>query len=347
MPITLREVAKAAGVSTAAASKVLHGRGDSVRVSEQKAEIIRKIAKQMDYRPNAVARNLRSSRTHTIGLIWENFTGMASGPLYFTYLLDGVGSGVIERHYRLTILPELKHEDVLAALGDGQLEGVVWCKLAKDEATLNLIHQSPIPIVALNAPAPLEATDAVFISCDNEAGMELAVDHLWSLGHRRIAFLNEEEEVRTPDCIARRAGVAAALRRRGSDLRPEDALTWSWRLDQFADWWASEPGPTAIVCWSERCGSVLLKRAQEIGVRVPRDLSVVGFDSTQFCETTQPRLTAVSQPIGKMARHATDTLFDMIAGHRPETHSFIFPCSLDVRDSTAPPSLKAEEEIIP
>lgn len=346
MPVTLREVAQEAGVSTAAASKVLHGRGDSVRVSAQKADIIRDVARRLDYRPNALARNLRSSRTHTIGLIWENFTGIASGPLYFMHLMDGVASAVVNRHYRLTILPEIAHDDLISTLGDGQLEGVVWCKLAKDAATLDLIHQSPIPIVALNAPAPVDPSNAYFVSCDNEAGIELAVDHLWDLGHRRILFVNEEEESGTPDCLARRAGFMSALSRHGVVPRPEDLVDWDWHLNDFAEWWASKPPHTAVICWTERCGALLLKRAQELGLSLPHDLSVIGFDSTQFCETTLPRLTAVRQPISEMARHATETLFDLISGNKPDQHSCIFPCALDVRDSTALPRLEVEEEII-
>lgn len=345
MPITLREVAEAAGVSTAAVSKVLHGRGDSVRVSKERAEHIREVAKRLDYRPNALARNLRSSRTHTIGLIWENFNGIGSGPLYFMHLLDGIASEVVARHYRLTILPEIAPEDVLTVLGDGQLEGVLWCKLAKDEATLELIHQSPIPIVALNAPAPARLTDAVFVACDNETGIDLAVEHLWSQGHRRVLFLHEEEEAETPDCIARRNGFVTAMGRRGVPRAEGDVACWDWYLEGFDAWWQTNPAHTAVICWSERCGAALIQKATARGVDVPGRLSVVGFDSTQFCETTKPRLTAVRQPISTMARFATETLFHMISGCRPDQHSYTFPCGLDVRDSTAIPTLKAEESI--
>lgn len=343
MPVTIREVAKEAGVSPAAVSKVLHGSASSVRVGKERAEHIRAVAKRLDYRPNAIARNLRSSRTHTVGLIWENFSGISEGPLYFVHLLDGIASEVLKNHYRLTILPELAYEDVLCSLGDGQLEGVIWCKLARDEAMLRQIHDCPIPIVALNAPAPSEATDALFVACDNEGGIEVAVDHLYGLGHRKFLFLQEVEEANTPDCIARRTGFLSALRRRGIEASEEDVETWAWNLDEFSGWWDSNPPHTAIVCWSERIAARFLRRAAEAGIDVPTRLSVVGFDSTQFCDTTKPRLTAVRQPIFDMAAFAAQRLFDMIAGRRPESHSAIFPCTLDVRDSTGSPYLKAEE----
>lgn len=344
MAVTIREVAKVAGVSTAAVSKVLHNSGGSVRVSEERARQIREVARELGYRPNAVARNLRSSRTRTVGLIWENFLGLSEGPLYFAHLLDGIASEVMKHHYRLTILPELvQNEDVLCSLGDGQLEGVIWCKLARDEATLRTIHDCPIPIVALNAPPPVERTSAVFVSCDNEGGIELAVDHLYQLGHRNFLFLQEVEEANTPDCIARRNGFTAALNRRGIQVGAEDIATWGWHLEGFESWWASDPRHTAIVCWSERAAAKFLQRAAVEGIAVPGRFSVVGFDSTQYCDTTLPRLTAVRQPIFDMAAFATKTLFDLISGVKPDSDSAIFPCTLDVRDSTGFPNLKAEE----
>lgn len=343
MPITLREVALRAGVSTAAVSKVLHGRGSSVRVSVEKAAVIKQIAQDLQYRPNALARQLRSSRTHTVGLIFENFFGICDGPLYYTHLLDGVARVLFPNHYRITILPEIDHTNMLGSLGDGQLEGVIWCKLARDEEVIKLIHDCPIPIVAMNTPAPKEPTEAVFVSCDNEGGIELAVDHLWRLGHREILFVREEEEVSTPDCIARLNGFAEAMRRRGAPVSHKDVATWSWDFPELANWIKAEGRQTAILAWSERAGAQILKNAHEQSISVPDDLSVIGFDSTQYCETTKPRLTAVRQPIAEMASHAAKLLLSMIAGQAPAQLSFSFPCTLDVRDSTAP--LKSEASL--
>ena len=337
MPVTLREVAAAAGVSTAAVSKVLHGRGKSVRVSTERAEQIKRIAEDLNYRPNALARNLRTRKTHTVGLIFENFGSITGGPMYYTELLDGVASVLFKNHYRLTLLPELAHDDVPGSLGDGQLDGVIWCKLARDEATLNQIHECPIPIVAMNAPAPDHVSEAVFVACDNEGGIELAVEHLWSLGHRRIAFLYEHEEADTPDCIARRDAFLASTSRRGSDAK-QDALPWGWSLDDFAGWWQSAPPHTAVICWSESLAGRFIAKAASLGIDVPAELSVIGFDSTPYCETLTPRLTAVRQPIFDMAALAATTLLNLLKGERPQHFSFTFPCTLDVRDSTQMPS---------
>jgi len=340
MAVTIKEVALAAGVSTAAVSKVLHGRGQSVRVSDSRADEIRRVAEELNYRPNVLARNLRTQRTHTVGLIFENFGSFTSGPLYYMHLLDGVGSVLFRNHYRLTILPELAQDDILGSLGDGQLEGVVWCKLARDPKMLQIIHNCPIPIVALNAPVAGDETEAIFVGLDNVGGVELALDHLLQLGHRRIAFLHEVQELTAPDRIERTAAFRAGMQARGLPITDADILCTDWEIQEFADYWKQtdpQVRHTAVIAWSERAAGQLLLRAAELGIDVPGELSVVGFDSTAYCETTSPRLTAVRQPITEMASCAAETLIQLIQGVRPPHSSITFPCGLDARDSTAPP----------
>jgi len=284
-----------------------------------------------------VARNLRSSRTHTVGVIFENLVRFSDGPLYAMYLLDGLAKAFFPEHYRLSILPELNKDDILGSLADGQIEGVIWCKLARDEATLKLIHDCPIPIVALNARSPETPSEAVFVGCDNEGGMGLAIDHLVALGHRRIAFLCERQEVFTPDTEARREGYRLRMSHHGLQVRPEDELAWSWSLEEFESWWATDPAATAVVCWSERCAGRLLEVAKAAGVVIPSKLSVTGFDSTPYCEVVTPRLTSVRQPIREMAQVAGETLLALIKGQTSLESSIVMPCEFDVRDSTAPP----------
>ena len=330
-PVTLKDVAEAANVSTAAVSRVLHGGGSSVRVSEVRAKQIRAVAERMNYRVNAVARNLRMSKTQTVGVLFENLKGLSDGPLYITYLLDGVSSVLFKNGYRLSVLAEVDHQDVIGSLGDGQLDGVIWCKLARDEETTDLIRRTPIPIVALNAAAPESGTEAAYINCDNEGGMELAVSHLWDLGHRNIAFVHEWEERNTPDCLSRLEGYLAALARR--DGKPFVAES-KWFLDGMPDYLQAQKC-SAAVCWTESVADRLLQRLSEAGVDVPSQMSVVGFDSTLYCETTTPRLTAVRQPIREMAAYATQALLDLISGRNAGQYSKIFPCTFDVRGSTA------------
>src|SRR5579862_6993689 len=209
---TLKEVADAAGVSVASVSKVLHGRGSTIRVGAERAATIRAAAERLHYSPNALARQLRSSRTYTIGLVWEHMRSIADGPLYYVNLLDGVAKQLFAKHYRLTILPELPAYQPVRVLSDGRLDGVIWCKMPHDAAILQELVHTPLRVVALNSPPPREPHGVPFISCDNEGGAALVVDHLVGLGHTRILFALDHGWESTPDAHARLAGFRTAMR---------------------------------------------------------------------------------------------------------------------------------------
>ena len=151
-------------------------------------------------------------------------------------------------------------------------------------------------------------------------------------------FLAETEESTTPDMIARREGFGAALRKFGIQPQDDDCIAWGWTFSEFESWWSERRSHTAIVCWSERAGGQLLKQCERLGIDVPGELSIVGFDSTAYSETTKPRMTAVRQPIFQMANHAARILLDLLDGRRPAEDSYTFPCTFDVRDSTARPT---------
>lgn len=335
MATTVRDIAELAGVSKAAVSKVLHNSSSSVRVSEARSEQIRKIASDLGYVPNQNARILRTQRTNTIGVYFENLRGISDGPLYTVNLLDGLCSELFKRHYRVTLLAELDGEDTDGSLGDGRLDGVIWCKLGRDDKCRRAIHTCPIPLVALNVPDWNEPTNAGIVRCDNRGGLEAAVAHLWDLGHRHILFLNEVNENNATECMDRRIGFQEAMATRGIEVTKEDFAEWEWDLPEFSDWWASQPPHTAVICWSERCAGQLLSICDQQSVDVPSQLSVIGFDSTQYCESTRPRLTAIRQPISEMASRAAQMLLSIIEGEKPSIQTHTFPCTLDIRDSTS------------
>lgn len=337
---TMKEVAIAAGVSVSAVSKVLHGKGKSIRVSEAKASQIREVAERLKYHPNALARSLRSARTHTVGLIFENFGEISAGPLFYVHLLDGVAGELFRNHYRLAILPEVPRDSAAMALNDGRLDGVIWCKMPDDPKLHGELAHRLVPVVALNAP-PIEGSPIPhFVSCDNEAGSELVVEHLFELGHRRILFAQERGEEETPDARSRLRGFRAAMSKRGLQVKEEDVVCWGTMAEELAEWRSGNPPHTAIFAWNERLGGEILARAREIGLALPDELSVVGFDSTLYCDSTVPKLTAVRQPVKEMAQTAARLLLGLIEGEPTGPHSRTFPCTLDVRESTTHPCLR-------
>jgi LacI family transcriptional regulator len=334
---TLKEVAQEAGVSIAAVSKVLHGNGKSIRVSEARAAEIREVASRLRYRPNGLARSLRTNRTHTVGLVWENMADIGEGPLYYVHLLDGVASELFKNHYRLTILPEIPRDSTISFLSDGRLDGLIWCKLPNDVSVAEELNHSPLQIVGLNA----QATDRHLcptVTCDNEGGADLVVEHLSNLGHRHMAIAIDRGSIQTPDAVARRQGFEEALKRRGLPFSESCVVYWHDPAAEFSDWWSQNPEVTAIFAWHEGYAARIMDAAHRARVAVPGDLSVVGFDSTMFCDTITPKLTAVRQPIREMAQMAARVLLNQIEGSPLGQRSYTFPCTLDVRESTSSPT---------
>jgi LacI family transcriptional regulator len=194
----------------------------------------------------------------------------------------------------------------------------------------------PLPVIALNAP-PASQTDICFFSCDNEGGMRLAVDHLVDLGHQRILFAMELGETETPDAQARLQGMRMAMAAHGLGFGDDDVVCWDFRTSEFQAWFASQPPQTAIIAWNEGIAGSIIVAAREAGILIPDQLSVIGFDSTPYCDSMVPRLTAVKQPISEMAHEATRHLLDILGGADSAGSSVKFTCTLDVRESTARP----------
>lgn len=334
---TLKEVAEAAGVSVTAASKVLSGGQASVRVSEQTAAHVRAVAASMKYVPNAHARSLRTRKSDTIGLIFENIGHLADGSLFNAMMLDTIGKEIFRRHYRLTIFSQIDRHHSVPSLQDGRLDGLIWCKLSGAPSQLNELKALNLPFVALCSPPPEWNHPFPFISCDNVGGAGLVVDRMVELGHRRILFLLEDGEATTPDAQSRVSGFVQACEAHGIEVSEGDIRIWSFDGEEFPEWWASKPPHTAVFAWNDNLANSVLERAAQCGVAVPEELSVVGFDSTRFCETTTPKLTSVRQPIREMAHAATDYLFQLLDGETPDLSDMVFPCALDERESLGAP----------
>lgn len=336
---TLKQVAETAGVSITAVSKVLHGSESNVRVSDKTAEHIRSVAAELKYVPNGHARSLRTRRSNTIGLVFENIGHLADGSLFNAMMLDSIGQAVFKRHYRLTILSEIDYEESIANLGDGRLDGLVWCKLSANRTVLDRIEDLKIPCVALCSPPPEGLHSVTFFTCDNEGGASMIVRRMVELGHRRILFVLESGEAMTPDAQARLSGFLAASAELGIEVSENDVVVWSYAAEEFRDWWQTQPPHTAIFAWNEGVAGNILMQAGKVGIKVPEELSVVGFDSTRYCDTTTPKLTAVRQPISVMARAATEHLFNLLAGESVSLEDVVFECSVDERESLAAPKV--------
>jgi len=336
MATTIRDVAEAAGVSAMAVSKVLHGTGSTVRVSAETAANIKRVATELRYQPNRLARSFRQQKTYTIGLVFSHFGRIGEADGYFAALLNGAMSATFNSEYSLTICPKLAMSSESGQINDGRFDGLLWCKPDYSMESGESIRLSKIPIVMMHAPAG-EGPEVPRFCCDNELGLRLAVSHLVGLGHRRIAFLSDHFNHTTAEGRVRTAAFRSAKLEHGLEDSDTDLLYWGQDCAEMEAFIAQPDRPTALIVFSELHAVYALRKAEQLGISVPGDLSVIGYDSTAFCETTRPRLTAISQPIERMMFDATTKLIEYIEAGKSGHESAIYPCGLDIRESTGRP----------
>jgi LacI family transcriptional regulator len=337
MKSTLRDIADAAGVSVMAVSAVLNGGGRNVKVGFEKAELIKAKARELDYRANFLAQSLRTRRTQTVGVVFQHLAKFGDRSAYFFQLLDGIMSALFPHDYTLALCPRLARAGDARRIEDGRFDGVLWCRPDFTEASVDYFARSSVPVVMMHAPAGSSSSVPTF-TADNDKAMDRVVRHLVELGHESIGFVVDCVTAPTAEGRARSNAFLKAVAEHGVF---GEVLIWRWDSEELAAYVGGGPH-TALSVYSDSHAGCILTRAAQLGIRVPDDLSVVGFDSSEFCEGTKPRLTSVNQPVERMALEATQCLLNLIHSERSQSHSVLFDpvlydCELDIRQSTAHP----------
>lgn len=334
MSVTLKDVAAKAGVSPVVVSRVLHNRAQAIRVSEATADRVRAAAEELGYRLNVWARNFRAQQTMMIGVlhgIGFERPRLDRGPRYFAALMDGILDGAFEHGYSVTLCPKLFGSSPEDALSDGRFDGLVWYSTLPSDANRRMLMECRVPLVLIHAQA--EDFDNRFptVICDNKQGIRLAVDHLLELGHRKIAFAWEGLSINT-EARLRRNSYLQIMEELGMEPNVVDVHEDRSGIPSYF-----ENGPldhTAIIAYNDDMAADFIRQARLHDVRVPEELSIIGFDSTDFCSALNPELTSIYQPLALMGRLAIDVLMDVVRGCRPEKLELVIPCGLDVRGST-------------
>jgi len=317
-----------------AVSNVLHGTGSNVRVSAETSEKIRRAAEELNYKPNSVARNLRSGKTKTVGVVFQHLQRMGADNPYYPQLLNGIMAALFAADYSLTLCPKLVQGGDIGAMLDGRFDGVLWARPDFTEANVETLRAARTPMVMLHAP-PGSAQGVPTFCADNVGAMETAVAHLSSLGHRNHAFLINEIDCVTVEGRARTEALLQAVENRGENGQ---VFIWDERPRSLETFYQNNRDTTAYVCFSDTLAGHVLSACHNASIRVPRDVSVVGFDSSNFCDFTTPRLTSVYQPVEKIAYEATSCLIGLVEGTLTERAvSRTYECGLDIRESTCPP----------
>jgi LacI family transcriptional regulator, galactose operon repressor len=332
--VTIREIADLAGVSVATVSRVMNGRDD---VAPETRELVQRIVREHGYTTNRSARALSAGRTGLIGA-----TVPLVHPAYFSFILSGAAEAAYERDMRLVLCPTQHEHDREVSLLERMLQGTTdgGLLILPQESADELEHllEHGYRFVVVDPLLPLsERIPAV--SAAHSAGADVAVKHLLSLGHRRIAAITGPRGwVATEE---RLRGFHAALGSAGILAQPELVVEGNFEIGpgkraalELLD--LPEP-PTAIFAFNDNIAIGVIQAARERGIRVPDELSVVGFDDVEAAEIVSPELTTVRQPLAEMGRMAVSLLERLIEGQRIEALHVELRTQLVVRSSTAPP----------
>lgn len=359
-PVRLKDVALEAGVSVATVSMVLNQPHAVDRIGEQCARRVRDVAARLGYVPNHHAQAMRGRRTGVIGLALDfgfpQFQNhLATG--YFGTLVGGVDETVRQAGQSLMIINPMGNatapEHGVLALRRRQIDGLIIAGVTRavQRSPVCLAPPSDLPIIVVEHRG---ATELPVVSFDERAGIDLAVQHLADLGHRRLLWLGPELDESPGAAVAREhhfmrsvwdRGLRAVSRRYPSVVETVDpeASTVEWAAAALRAFWTesrAREAVTAIACYNDLTAMGAYAAAAEAGLRVPRDVSVTGFDDVQ-ARLLVPALTSVSHMLVEMGQRSVELLLQMVEdrdrtaalrGYREE----IVP-TLRTRSSTAAP----------
>jgi LacI family transcriptional regulator len=330
--VTIREVAEAAGVSIATVSRVLNGRDD---VSPETRELVSQVIKEYGYNANRSARHLSIGRTGLVGVLVPLVY-----PAYFAAILSGAAEALREQDLRLVLSPTDHEHDREVSLLDPLVHGttdgalIVLPEESSDELE-HLLHQGYRFVVI--DPLVRLADSIPSVSAAHTSGADQAMRHLLGLGHRRIgAITGPTGWLATED---RRRGYHAALAAAG--ILPDPALEIEADFEINGGVKATnalldlDDPPTAIFAFNDNIAIGALQAARARGIRVPEDLSVIGFDDVEAASIVTPTLTTVRQPLAEMGRTAVSLLVRLIERQRFETLHVELATRLVERASTA------------
>jgi len=328
---TLKDVAVEAGVALGTVSRVIN---HEPSVSPELVARVEKAIRTLDYQPNVLGRNLRRRRTGTIGVVVPDITA-----LFFAELVKQVEKAAMEVGYSVLIGNSANSRQIedlyLSKLSDSGLDGMIFSSSADDDA--HVIREGAA-LVAVDR----ELSGFDFIASNHEVGAREVVRHLVDLGHRRIACISGPATM--PVFQQRLAGyrsvVETGLKELG--ISPEtytrfEPLDSMRGIDAAHSLLELPERPTAVFATTDQQAIGVLRACGDCGLRVPEEMSVVGFDDIPLADLVNPRLTTVRQPIEQIGRLAVERLLLRMGSTDEPAQRWLLDTELRHRESSAPP----------
>lgn len=328
----MREVAERADVSVTTVSHVVN---ETRPVSQALRERVLTAMDELDYRPNRLARSLRRGETHTIGVIVPD-----SANPFFAEVARGVEDASFDERYSVILCnsdgdleKELFYTNVLTAK---QVDGILFVAAGVSTEHIRALQHDRVPLVVVDRTIPDVSVDEVLT--DNTRGGEMVTRHLVDLGHRRIGCITGPSDV-TPSAD-RVIGYQRALREAGMPVDERIIVRGDFQYQSgyqaAGELLAIDDPPTAIFACNDLMAVGVISAARELGLRVPEDLSVAGFDDVHLASFANPPLTTIAQPKYEMGVLATRLLLERMQDHDTPPRHELLSTRLVIRQSTAP-----------
>lgn len=327
--ITLRDIAREAGVSTRSVSVVLNGKAAESRISPAVAQKIQEIAERLNYAPNPMARAVRTKKTFQIGVLVSELSNPYTGAN-----IEAIEKNLIRHGYKLLLGLTNRNLSVARAYLNGFSMGSVDAILNLDPlVSTELFEQLKVSVPYIHF---LRRSPGFDLQVNFEKGITLALDHLWELGHRRIGFLSGP----AGDLSGKER--LKAFRAFFGKLRKGEAES----TIQYGDWTFDSGTKHAEKFLESQCTAVLgsndlmaigvMKGIQAAGRKVPTEISVVGFDDSSIAVMAEPPLTSIFIPTEEAARLSVEALVGRLGGQATQEGKHVIDPTLTVRRSTAP-----------
>ena len=329
---TLRDVARRAGVASSTISRYLNG---SLELPSPTRNRVQSAIAELSYRPNALARSLQAGRSHILGLIVPDL----SNP-FFTSVADSATAAAYREGYSILLCAtgndpqrEAHYVNLLVA---GQLDGLIYLGAHRRNSAFETMRRTELPIIIVDEEIEGVAGGRLFV--DNRRGGYLATEHLLHLGHRNIAFIGGEADLLTT--VERRRGYEDAMLERGLVPRRNRMVLGQYTTEFGAraarELLMKNIAPTGIFAASDVVAIGVLQAVRELGLTIPDDLSLVGFDDIPMTEMLAPPLTTIWQPAEELGETAVLMLVRHVRDKAPLVRDTL-GVRLRIRSSTREP----------
>ncbi|ANF47598.1 MULTISPECIES: LacI family DNA-binding transcriptional regulator [Priestia] len=331
---TIKDIARVAGVSVTTVSRALNGYSD---VNEKTRQKIADVARELNYSPNTLARGLVMQKSKTIGLLVSGISRESVKDNFTFEVLCGVNERASTLGYDLILFNTntmMQREKTYTQLcRERRVDGAIIQGIKKEDPYLKEVVESDIPCVLVDIP--VHSNSVGYVTTDNALGAKKAVEHLASLGHKHIGMINGHEDAFVSQ--ERLNGYREALKECGLSFRSEWVVSGNFE-EKKAEKAVRElinrhKEVTAIFCASDLMALGALKACKELGLHVPKEMSIVGYDNIVLASYSSPNLTTVGQEVYQIGYEAADLLIEMLEGKETNMKRYL-DTKLIIREST-------------